>query len=105
MIDKNFVKDIELYICEKFGYRNSVYVNPFPDRCIILVNHVFEKNYQKNLLDLVSFFKEYAPLYGFHYLGIENDMKDEYRLLGLKPTTNYQFEYDCYAAPLATINV
>ena len=28
MIDKNFVKDIELYICEKFGYRNSVYVNP-----------------------------------------------------------------------------
>ena len=24
MIDKNFVKDIELYICEKFGYRNSV---------------------------------------------------------------------------------
>ena len=27
MIDKNFVKDIELYICEKFGYRNSVYEN------------------------------------------------------------------------------
>ena len=83
MIDKNFVKDIELYICEKFGYRNSVYVNPtcngccidirekdvklyfrlweyskgvngFPDRCIILVNHAFEKNYQENLLDLVS---------------------------------------------------
>ena len=26
MIDKNFVKDIELYICEKFGYRNSVVV-------------------------------------------------------------------------------
>ena len=24
MINKNFVKDIELYICEKFGYRNSV---------------------------------------------------------------------------------
>ena len=28
MITKDFVKDIELYICEKFGYRNSVYVNP-----------------------------------------------------------------------------
>ena len=84
MIDKNFVKDIELYICEKFGYRNSVYVNPtcngccidirekdvklyfrlweysngvngFPDRCIILVNYVFEKNRQENLLDLVRF--------------------------------------------------
>ena len=26
MITKDFVKDIELYICEKFGYRNSVYV-------------------------------------------------------------------------------
>ena len=104
MITKDFVKDIELYICEKFGYRNSVYVNPacngccidirekgvrlyfrlweyskgvngFPDRCIILVNYVFEKNRQENLLDLVSFFKEYAPLYGFYHLGIENDME------------------------------
>ena len=28
MITKDFVKDIELYICEKFGYRNSVYVTP-----------------------------------------------------------------------------
>ncbi len=134
MIDKNFVKDIELYICEKFGYRNSVYVNPtyngccidirekdvklyfrlwkyskevngFPDRCIILVNHAFEKDYQENLLDLVSFFKEYAPLYGFYYLGIENDMRGDYRLLGLKATTNYRFDNDCYAAPLETINV
>ena len=97
MITKDFVKDIELYICEKFGYRNSVYVNP--------VNYVFEKNLQENLLDLVQFFKEYAPLYGFHYLGIENDMKGYHRLLGLKPTTSYRFDYDCYAAPLATINV
>ena len=107
MIDKNFVKDIELYICEKFGYRNSVSkgVNGFPDRCIILVNHAFEKDYQENLLDLVSFFKEYAPLYGFYYLGIENDMRGDYRLLGLKATTNYRFDNDCYAAPLVTINV
>lgn len=133
MIDKNFVKDIELYICKKFGYRNSVYVNPtcngccidihekdvklyfrlwkyskgvngFPDRCIILVNHAFEKNYQENLLDLVSFFKEYAPLYGFYYLGIENDMRGDYRLLGLKPTTNHRFGNDCYAAPLEAIH-
>ena len=35
MIDKNFVKDIELYICEKFGYRNSVYVNPTYNGCCI----------------------------------------------------------------------
>ena len=94
MIDKNFVKDIEHYICEKFGYRNSVYVNPtcngccidirekdvklyfrlweysngvngFPDRCIILVNYVFEKNRQENLLDLVRFsrsWKSHATL-------------------------------------------
>ena len=99
MITKDFVKDIELYICEKFGYRNSVYVS------IILVNHNFKKNHQENLLDLVKFFKEYAPLYGFHYFGIENDMKGYHRLLGLKPTTSYRFDYDCYAAPLATINV
>lgn len=35
MIDKNFVNDIELYICEKFGYRNSVYVNPTCNGCCI----------------------------------------------------------------------
>ena len=133
MITKDFVKDIELYICEKFGYRNSVYVNPtcngccidirekevklyfrlweyskgvngFPDRSIILVNYVFEKKRQKHLLDLVNFFKEYAPLYGFHHLGIENDIRGDYRLLGLKPTTN-RFGNDCYAAPLEAINV
>lgn len=72
---KDFVKDIKLYICKEFGYRNSVYMNPtcngccihthekgvklyfrlwehsngvdgFPDRCIIMVNHAFEKNYR-----------------------------------------------------------
>ena len=108
MITKDFVKDIELYICEKFGYRNSVYVNPTcngcPDHCIILVNYVFKKNRQENLLDLARFFKEYAPLYGFHHLGIENDMRGNYRLLGLKPTTNHRFGNDCYAAPLEAIN-
>ena len=35
MITKDFVKDIELYICEKFGYRNSVYVNPTCNGCCI----------------------------------------------------------------------
>ena len=100
MIKKDFVKDIELYICEKFGYRNSVYVNPTCNGCCIDI-----RNHQENLLDLVKFFKEYAPLYGFHYFGIENDMKGYHRLLGLKPTTSYRFDYDCYAAPLATINV
>ena len=95
-------KDVKLYF-RLWKYSNGV--NGFPDRCIILVNYVFEKNHHENLLDLVKFFKEYAPLYGFHYLGIENDMKGNHRLLGLKPTTNYRFDYDCYAAPLATINV
>ena len=125
MITKDFVKDIELYICEKFGYRNSVYVNPtcngccidirekdvklyfrlweyskgvngFPDRCIILVNYIFEKNLPENLLDLVRFFKEYAPLYGFHHLGIENDMRGDYRLLGLKPTTYHRAKRESF---------
>ena len=111
MTTKDFVKDIELYICEKFGYRNSVYVNPTCNgccidirECIILVNYVFEKNRQENLLDLVRFFKEYAPLYGFNHLGIENDMREDYRLLGLKPMTNHRFGNDCYAALLEAIN-
>ncbi len=95
-------KDVKLYF-RLWKYSNGV--NGFPDRCIILVNYVFEKNHHENLLDLVKFFKEYASLYNFHHLGIENDLKGNHRLLELKPTTNYRFDYDCYAAPLATINV
>ena len=41
MITKDFVKDIELYICEKFGYRNSVYVNPTCNGCCIEESTVF----------------------------------------------------------------
>ena len=65
--------------------------------------YYIEKNRKENLLDLVRFFKEYAPLYGFNHLGIENDMQGDYRLLGLKPTT-HRFGNDCYAAPLEAIN-
>ena len=45
MIDKNFVKDIELYICEKFGYRNSVYVNPTCNGCCIDIHEKDVKLY------------------------------------------------------------
>lgn len=72
MIDKNFVKDIEIYIYEKFGYRNSMYVNPTCNGCCI---NIHEKN-----------------------------VKLHFRLLGLKPTANYRFDNDCYAASLETIN-
>ena len=52
MIDKNFVKDIELYICEKFGYRNSVYVNPTYNGCCIDIREKDVKLYFRPLYHL-----------------------------------------------------
>ena len=51
-----------------------------------------------------DFFVLHIAQDGFYHLGIENDMRGDYRLLGLKPTTNHRFGNDCYAAPLDAIN-
>lgn len=99
---KEFITDFELYLCEKFGYKNCIHVSPtrngfcvcvrekelylyirfwdysagtgnFPDNCIILVTCDFTKNKERNIRDLVQFFKEYAPRYDYKYIGIENN--------------------------------
>ncbi|EKU88917.1 hypothetical protein [Bacteroides oleiciplenus] len=104
MVQKDFLLDFDLYICERFGYRNSLHVTPtmngycvdvnikpvklyirfweyskgvggFPDWCIILVNCNFAKKQKEELQKLVRFFKEYAPRYGYKHIGIENNQK------------------------------
>ena len=47
MITKDFVKDIELYICEKFGYRNSVYVNPTKRREVVFSPVGIQQRHQR----------------------------------------------------------
>ena len=102
MVQKDFLLDFDLYICERFGYRNSLHVTPtqngccvgvnikpvrlyirfweyskdvggFPDWCIILVHCNFAKKQEQELQELVRFFKEHAPRYGYKYIGIEDN--------------------------------
>ena len=102
MIKNDFFNDLDLFLCEKFGYRECFYVTPtqngccvyvserdvklyfrmweysggasgFPDLCIIIVDAKFSKNPKRNLKGLVQFFKDYASLYGFTHIGIEGD--------------------------------
>ena len=104
MVQKDFLLDLDLYICERFGYRNSLHVtqtmngfcvsvriksvkfyirfweysngvDSFPDWCIILVHCNFAKKQEQELQELVRFFKEYVPRYGYKHIGIENNQK------------------------------
>ena len=111
MVD--LILDFNLYLCEKFGYRNSCSVmqnangfcvniserdldcyirfweysdgrGNFPDWSIIIVRSNFKKNQEESLKDLARFFKEYMPRYGYKYLCTEDDDHEYYQTLGLK---------------------
>lgn len=132
MINKELVFDFDLYLCERFGYRNAcsatatangfcvnvrereldLYIRfweysrgrgNFPDRSIIIVHSNFKKNQEENLKDLARFFKEYMPRYGYKYLCTEGDDYKYYQTLGLKCIQN-----DCcpnYALTLENLEV
>ena len=38
MVQKDFLLDFDLYICERFGYRNSLHVTPTQNGCCVGVN-------------------------------------------------------------------
>lgn len=88
----DFIYDFNLYLCERFGYRNccsvmhnsngvcvsahvgkmdlyirfgeySCGVGSIPDWSIIIVRSNFKRNQQEDLKYLARFFKEYAPRY------------------------------------------
>ena len=102
MVQKDLILDFNLYLCEKFGYRESCSVmshangfcvdirerdldcyirfweyscgrGNFPDWSIIIVRSNFKKNQEESLKDLARFFKEYMPRYGYKYLCTEDD--------------------------------
>ena len=111
MLQNDLILDFNLYLCEKFGYRNSCSVmqnangfcvnirerdldcyirfweyscgrGNFPDWSIIIVRSNFKKNQEESLKDLARFFKEYIPRYGYKYLCTEGDNYKYYQTLG-----------------------
>ena len=134
MVQKDFLLDLDLYICERFGYRNSLHVIPtmngccvgvnikpvklyirfweyskgmggFPDWCIILVHCNFAKKQDVELHELVRFFKEYAPRYGYKYLCTEGGDYKYYQTLGLKLIHKGLFGQYNYGLPMKDLNV
>lgn len=125
----DFIYDFNLYLCERFGYRNccsvmhnangicvsvhvgemdlyirfweySCGVGSIPDWSIIIVRGNFKRNQQENLKDLARFFKEYAPRYGYKYLCTEDDDYKYYQTLGLKLIHRGFFRQYNYGLPL-----
>ena len=123
MLQNNLILDFNLYLCEKFGYRNSCSVmqnangfcvdirerdldcyirfweyscgrGNFPDWSIIIVRSNFKKNQAENLKDLARFFKEYMPRYGYRYLCTEGDDYKYYQTLDLKLIHRDLFEQE-----------
>lgn len=130
----NFIYDFNLYLCERFGYRNccsvmhnangicvSVHVGEMDlyirfweyscgvgsilDWSIIIVRSNFKRNQHESLKDLVRFFKEYAPHYGYKYLCTEDDDYKYYQTLGLKLIHRGFFRQYNYGLPLKELEV
>ena len=133
MLHNDLICDFNLYLCEKFGYRNSCSVmqnangfcvdirerdldcyirfweysngvGNFPDWSIIIVRCNFKKNQEENLKDLARFFKEYMPRYSYKYLCTESDEYGYYQTLGLKLVRKDFFGHN-YALALKNLNV
>ena len=129
MVQKDLILDFNLYLCEKFGYRNSCSVmqnangfcvnirerdldcyirfweyscgrGNFPDWSIIIVRSNFKKNQEESLKDLARFFKEYMPRYGYKYLCTEADDYKYYQTLGLKLIYQGIFDQNNYGLPM-----
>lgn len=104
IVQKDLLLDFDLYICERFGYRNSLHVTPtmngfcvsmkirpvklyiwfweysngvggISDWCIILLYCNFAPKQEDELQGLIRFFKKNAPRGGYKYLGIEDNSR------------------------------
>ena len=134
MVYNDLIADFNLYLCEKFGYRDSCSVmqnadgicvsvsereldlyirfweysegvGNFPDWSIIIVRSNFKKNQEENLQDLARFFKEYTPRYGYRYLCTEGDDYKYYQTLGLKLIHQDLFGQENYGLAMKDLNV
>lgn len=134
MLQNDLILDFNLYLCEKFGYRNSCRVmqnangfcvniserdldcyirfgeysegrGNFPDWSIIVVRSNFKKNQAESLKDLARFFKEYMPRYGYKYLCTEGDGYKYYQTLGLKLIHQDLFGQENYGLAMKDLDV
>ena len=134
MVQNDLICDFNLYLCEKFGYRNSCSVmqnangfcvdiserdlncyirfweysngvGNFPDWSIIIVRSNFKKDQEENLKGLARFFKDYMPRYGYKYLCTEGDGYGYYQTLGLRLIYKVLFEQDNYGLPMKDLNI
>lgn len=134
MVYNDLIADFNLYLCEKFGYRDSCSVmqnangicvsvsereldlyirfweysegvGNFPDWSIIIVRSNFKKNQEENIQDLARFFKEYTPRYGYKYLCTEDDDYKYYQTLGLKLIHKGIFGQHNYGLPIKDLNI
>ena len=134
MVYNDLIADFNLYLCEKFGYRNScsamqnvngicvsvsereldLYIRfweysngrgNFPDWSVIIVRSNFKKNQAESLKDLARFFKEYTPRYGYKFLCTEGDGYGYYQTLGLKLIHKDLLRQNNYGLAMKDLNV
>ena len=85
----DFICDFNLYLCERFGYRNC---------CSVMHN-------ANGICVSVHVGEEYAPRYGYKYLCTEDDDYKYYQTLGLKLIHKGFFRQYNYGLPLKELEV
>ena len=99
----------------KFGYLSSYLgkregVGNYPDWSIIIASCEFRDELREGrfelLKDLVRFFEEYLPRYGYKHLFTEDDDYKYYQTLNLPCIKRGFMGYHCnYGAPLKDVDV
>ena len=97
MKQKDLILDFNLYLCEKFGYRES---------CSVVQNaNGFCVDIRERDLDCYIRFWEYMPRYGYKYLCTEGDDYKYYQTLGLKLIHKDLFGQENYGLAMKDLNV
>ncbi|MBQ2912070.1 MAG: hypothetical protein IJE52_00050 [Bacteroidales bacterium] len=83
-------REINLYLCERYGYRNA---------CSVMWN-------ENGICISVRFFKEYMHRYGYKHLCTEDDDYKYYQTLNLPCIKRGFMGYHCnYGVPLKDVDV
>ena len=108
-------RHLHQYLSREFGYlycfwEYSKGVGNYPDWSIIIARCEFRDELREDrfelLKDLVRFFKEYMPRYGYKHLCTEDDDYKYYQTLNLPCIKRGFMGYHCnYGAPLKDVDV
>lgn len=96
-------KELDLYF-RMWEYSKGA--KGFNDWTIILTNVRFKTNHEENILSFVRFLKDYATLYGFKHLGV-----DDTRFVrgidsfGLRPVYENGKNYGCLSLPFSELKI